>query len=247
MIRKKLYKKYIFWAFIFTVFAFVSTAVIEKVLMVADTGDVKGGGHNPLGSIFGFFSFILLLETFVIGIPSVSKWIRGRDSLSRKQYLQLHGDLAYTGIVSVGLHVIFLSLIEVWKDNISWYSIYPWFYPGFAENWWNEGLALTLGSWAGFFMLTATVAGYFKNWIYKHWSRTTFIVIQNLTIITLIGTIFHSLMIGAMMGNNILMAVLSSTLSSILLILWIVYNIEMINKKALKSKNKKIADDAVAA
>ncbi len=235
------------WAYIFTVFAFVSTAVIEKVLMVADTGDVEGGGHNPLGSIFGFFSFILLLETFVIGIPSVSKWIRGRDSLSRKQYLQLHCDLAYTGIVSVGLHVIFLSMIPIWQEYISWYSFYPWFYSGFTESWWNNGLAFTLGSWAGFFMLLATVAGYFKNWIYKNWSRTTFIVLQNLTVISLIATIFHSLMIGAMMGNNIIMAVLSSILSSILLILWIVYNVQMFNKKALKSKKKKITDISVVS
>ena len=96
-------------------------------------------------------------------------------------------------------------------------------------------------------MLLATVAGYFKTWIYKSWSRTTFIVLQNLTVISLIATIFHSLMIGAMMGNNIIMAVISAILSGILLILWIVYNVQMFNKKALKTKKKKISDDIVVS
>ena len=184
---------------------------------------------------------------FVIGIPSVSKWLRSRNGLSRKQYLQLHCDLAYTAVVSLGLHVIFGSMIPIWAEFISWYSVYPWFYAGFADSWWNNALGVTLGTWAGFFMFTATVAGYYKKWIYKHWNRTTFIVLQNLTIISLVAVTFHSLMIGAMMNNNILMYILSIILSSFLAILWIIYNVQMINKKVLKSKKRKAKDDVVAS
>ncbi len=236
MTRKKLYKKYILWAVLYTAFAILSTAILEKVIFKTPTE--PEGGDNPIATILGVFGSILFLMTFLIGIPSVSKWYRKRQNLSRKAMLQLHCDLATTATVSIGLHVIFVSLMPAYSETINWYSIYPWIYEGWTDGWNNEALAFTMGSWAGFFMLTATVAGLYKNWVYKHWSRTTFIIIQNLTIISLISLTIHQLNIGSMTSQNLLVFILTIAAAVFLVILWIIYNYQMFKTKSGKKKTK---------
>ena len=95
-------------------------------------------------------------------------------------------------------------------------------------------------------MLVATIAGYYKNWVYKHWSRTTFIIIQNLTIISLISLTLHQLNIGSMTAKNVVVFVLTIGAAVFLFVLWIVYNYQMYKSKTAKKNKRKINSEALA-
>ena len=80
MTRKTLYRKYIFWAVIYTVIAFLSTALIEKIIL-ADAAPVEGGGGggggaSPLSSIFGFFAYTLRKTSILLvkGVGIMTKF-----------------------------------------------------------------------------------------------------------------------------------------------------------------------------
>ncbi len=235
--RKGMYWRYIIYSLIFSAVVVFSTAIFERVVEATEE-TTKNGSSNPIAAIIGLFGSFLFLQAFVIGIPSVQKWLRKKRNMSRKQFLQLHCDVATTATISIIIHVIFVSLMPAYSDRISWYSIYPWFYSGFSKSWNNEELSFTLASWALFFMIIATIVGYYKNWIYKHYSRRTFIIIQNFTIISLINVTLHEITVGSITKKNIVMYYFVIAIGIILFSLWIIYNIQMINEKKVKKTRR---------
>ncbi len=202
---------------IITIFSFMTSPAWYLITGTSPTtegggprhsGGIGGGGRGgesdaylAWGEIIGFLALYSLILVFILGIPSIQKYLAKKYSLRRKDLVQLHCDLGLFTLATTYIHLLLLSFSIKWQDYFSWWEIYPkTYFP--LDSLWSKEMGLTLGFWAGFMMLIATVTGYIRKYIYRYFGRKFFIYLQDLTVISIVGVIFHGLDIGKTIEHN---------------------------------------------
>ncbi|MHA1686508.1 MAG: hypothetical protein ACTSYD_08900 [Candidatus Heimdallarchaeaceae archaeon] len=204
-------------------------------------GQGKGNGGQELlpGTLTGFFAFYALVLVMIIGVPIVQirlvKWFK----IKKKNFTQMHCDLAIVTIIVSILHVILLSQTDKWEDYFNFYTIYPKiFLP--IEEFFSINLGLTFGVWALLFMFIAGLAGYFRRKIYRSLGRRIFLFTQDLTVIGLIIVVIHADILGRITNKSAFALAMLVAFTAIFGVFWLWNQICDIRKYFLIKKQQKV-------
>ncbi|MHA1303097.1 MAG: hypothetical protein ACTSQE_06095 [Candidatus Heimdallarchaeaceae archaeon] len=219
---------------------FLLTIMMLIFARLGEGGRGKGGGSFLvlLGDLTGFFALYSLILVMLIGVPMVQVWFSKKTSLKRKDFVNLHCDLAIVTLIFSITHVVILAQTSKWDEYIDFYSIYPKiFLP--IEGFFSNNLGLTFGVWALFFMFIATLSGYFRGKVYRSVGRRIFLLTQDITVISLIIIVLHALLIGRITSENMIVFIFLVVISSLFLIAWVWSQVKDIQKYIKKKQKRK--------